>query len=151
MTSVWSMWRTLLAIVALSAATLSPTAAATQGNGKRKEGGETDLRRVRVIYLVSPVFAYGKVIARYRYQGGAFEQHARKDPIYWTESKTGGDESYTFEESRRDAKHIFLHDSSRGFTIRLPITGGRSFLSTDREKTWQPLYEVAAPSSTKRP
>jgi hypothetical protein len=342
MTSVWSTWRTLVAIVALSAATLPPTAAATQGNGKRKEGGETDLRRVRVIYLVShdrvenveytaaiehairdlqnwygkqldgatfrlsdpvvevvksdrpanwfygnpngdnkddwgynnalseaqrlcgakhndpkfvwaiysdgpgnkgrggsgvtclpeddllglvgkhptqkdklrwiaglghelghafglqhpsdtkkhadaimwagiygkypdqtyltdddkrilmrspffyrkddsPVFAHGKVIARYTYQGGAFEQHAGKDPITWTESKTGGDASYTFEESGRDAKHIFLYDSSREVTIRLPITGGHSFLSTDREKTWQPLYEVAAPSSTKRP
>jgi len=95
-----------------------------------------------------PVFQKGKVIARYTYRGGAFEQHAGKDPIYWTETKTDSDASYTFEESRRDSEHIFLHDSSRGFTIRLPVTGGRSSLSTDSEKTWQPLYQIAEPSST---
>ena len=32
----------------------------------------------------TPVFQKGKVIVRYTYRGGAFEQHAGKDPIYWT-------------------------------------------------------------------
>lgn len=94
----------------------------------------------------TPVFQKGKVIARYTYTGGAFEQHAGRDPIYWTETKTDGDSSYTFEEARRDAQYIFIHDSSRGFTIRIPVSGGRSALSHDEEKTWQPLYQIAAPS-----
>ena len=98
----------------------------------------------------TPVFQKRKVIARYTYPGGAFEQHAGKNPICWTETKTDGDAGYTFEESRRDTKHIFLHDSSRGFTIRLPVTGGLSFLSTDSKKTWQPLYQISKPSSTDR-
>jgi len=98
----------------------------------------------------TPVLQKGKVIARYTYRGGAFEQHAGKDPIYWTETKSNGDASFTFEESRRDTTHIFLHDSSRGFTIRLPVTGGRSSLSTDTGKTWQPLYQLTGPSLTDR-
>ena len=96
----------------------------------------------------TPVFQKGRVIVRYTYRGRAFEQHAGKDPIYWTETKTDSDASFTFEESRRDSEHIFLHDSSRGFTIRLPLTGGLSYLSADGEKRWQPLYQVEEPSST---
>ena len=91
----------------------------------------------------TPVFELGKVITSYKYPGGAFEQRAGKPPIYWTESKSGSDESHTFEETRRDAGYIILRDSGRGFTIRLPIAGGRSFLSTDGEKTWRNLYEVS--------
>jgi hypothetical protein len=98
----------------------------------------------------TPVFQKGKVIARYTYQGGAFEQHAGKDPIYWTDTKTSGDAAFTFEESRRDKEHIFLNDTSRGFTVRLPIIGGNSLLSTDSEKTWRPLYQIAEPTSTNR-
>ena len=91
----------------------------------------------------TPVFEKGKVIASYKYPGGTFEQHAGKAPVHWTESKIGGEMSYTFEEIRRDAEYIVLHDSSRGFTIRVPVAGGRSFLSTDGEKTWRNLYEVS--------
>lgn len=94
----------------------------------------------------TPVLEKGKVIARYTYNGGAFQQHAGNSPIYWTETKTDGEAGYTFEEVRRDAEYVFLHDSSRGFTIRLPIAGGRSSLSTDKEKTWQPLYQIAEPT-----
>jgi len=96
----------------------------------------------------TPVFQKGEVIVRYKYRGGAFEQHAGRGPIYWTETKTGSNASYTFEESRRDAKYIFLKDSSRGLTIRLPVRGGRSSLSTDNEKTWRPFYQITKPSST---
>ena len=97
-----------------------------------------------------PVFRKGKVVARYAYRGGAFEQHAGSGPIYWTEVKTDSDATFTFEESRRDSQHIFIYDSSRGFTIRLPVSGGISYLSADNEQTWQPLYEIAGPSSMDR-
>jgi hypothetical protein len=98
----------------------------------------------------SPVLKMGKIIARYTYQDGAFEQHAGKSPIYWTETKADGDTVFTFEEFRRDKQYIFLHDSSRGFTIRLPVNGGDSSLSTDSEKTWHPLYQIAEPTFTDR-
>lgn len=94
-----------------------------------------------------PVFEKGKVIARYTYPGGAFEQHAGKPQIYWTETKTNGEVSYTFEEARRDAQHIFIHDYTRGFTIRIPVSGGQSALSNNKEKTWQRLYETSGPSA----
>lgn len=93
----------------------------------------------------SPVFRKGEVVARYTYDGGEFTQHAGKAPIFWTESKIGSDETFTFEESRRDALNIVLRDAGRGLMIRLPIRGGVSSLSMDNEKTWQPLYQVAAP------
>lgn len=95
----------------------------------------------------TPVFEKGKVIVRYAYPGGAFEQHAGRNPVFWTESKADDEASYTFEESRRDANHIFIHDSSRGFTIRIPVSGGQSALSFDNEKTWQQLYETSGPSA----
>ena len=96
----------------------------------------------------TPVFQLGKVVLRYAYRGGAFQQHAGKDPIYWTETKTDSDATFLFEESRRDSEHIFLVDRTRGFSIRLPLQGGRSMLSIDGEKTWRPLYEVAKQAVT---
>jgi hypothetical protein len=95
-----------------------------------------------------PVFQKGEVIVRYSYPGGVFEQHAGKDPIYWTETKTNGEGTFSFVESRRDAEHIVLSDRSRAVSIRLPVTGGPSFLSTDGEKTWRALYQIAEPSFT---
>lgn len=93
-----------------------------------------------------PVFELGKVIARYPYDGGAFEQHAGSPPICWTERKSNANEDCcTFEETERDAGHIVLYDSSRGFTIRLPVSGGMSELSTNNGKTWQPLYRIKRP------
>jgi hypothetical protein len=93
----------------------------------------------------TPVFQKGKVVVRYTYRGGAFEQHAGKDPIYWTETKTDSDASYTFEESRRDTEYIFLNDRSRGIAIRLPVNGGRSSFSNDNGTTWQSLYQIMEP------
>jgi len=97
----------------------------------------------------TPVFQKGRVVARYTYQGGAFEQHAGRNPILWTETKSEGHPSYTFEQSRRDAQHVFLHDGGRGLTIRLPLGGGRSALSTDGGTTWRPFYQIAAPRSAR--
>jgi len=90
----------------------------------------------------TPVFDKGKVVRSLRYAGGAFEQLEGTGPICWVESKQGNDAYFVFEELRRDKKFILIHDDSRRFTIRLPVAGGRSFLSRDGGKTWQPLYEV---------
>ena len=102
------------------------------------------LRRSPFFYRENdePVFKLGKVVASYQYTGGAFEQHAGNDPIDWTESKTDSDERHSFEETRRDREFIYLNDSSRGYSLRLPIAGGNSSLSADGEKTWQTLYQV---------
>ena len=89
-----------------------------------------------------PVFKLGKVVARVEYRGGAFEQRSGNDPIYWTETKGNGNVAFTFVELRREKTSIYVHDRARKFTIRLPINGGESSLSTDGEKTWRPLYEV---------
>lgn len=70
------------------------------------------------------------------------EQHAGNDPIDWTERKTDSDERHSFEETRRDDEFIYLNDSSRGYSIRLPVAGGNSALSADGGKTWKSLYEV---------
>lgn len=90
----------------------------------------------------TPVFQLGKVIARYTYAGGAFEQRAGSNPVYWTESKTESDATFTFEESKRDGNCIFLRDNGRGFTIRLPLNEGWADLSTDNAKTWRHLYQT---------
>ncbi len=90
----------------------------------------------------SPVFNKGKVVRSFRYAGGAFQQLEGRNPVYWIESKEGDDVDFVFEELRRNETFILIHDDSRRFTIRLPLGGGRSFLSRDGEKTWQPLYTV---------
>ena len=102
------------------------------------------LRRSPFFYRENdePVFEPGKVVARYTYPGGSFDQHAAKDPIYWREAKTDSVESHLFEEIRRDSDFIYLRDDSRGYSIRLPITGGNSAISSDQEKSWQTLYQV---------
>ena len=89
-----------------------------------------------------PVRKRGKVIASYNYAGGAFQQHEGSDAIYWTETKTASAEQHSFEETRRDKQFIYLNDSSRGYSIRLPVAGGSSELSADAEKTWRKLYQV---------
>lgn len=89
-----------------------------------------------------PVLNKGRVIARYVYAGGSFEQHAGNDPIYWTERKSGSDVTFTFVEKGRDAKHIRLGDDTRGYSIRIPVKGGPSTISTDRGQTWGTLYDV---------
>ena len=102
------------------------------------------LRRSPFFYRENddPLFQLGKIVARYTYPGGAFEQHDGTDPVYWTESKTSSTETPLFEETRRNADFIFLRDDSRGFAIRLPVDGGRSSLSVNKEESWQPLYAV---------
>jgi len=89
-----------------------------------------------------PVFKKGPVITRYVYRGGAFVQHGGSGPILWTETKSSSSVEYQFEESRRDDTWIYLYDAGRNFTIRLPIKGGRSSLSTDNGKNWRPLYNI---------
>ncbi len=90
----------------------------------------------------SPVLDIGAVVARYAYRGGAFEQHAGKNLIVWTERKTGGDVRFTFEESARDDKSITLRDRSRGIVLRLPVSGGVSTISTDDGKTWSAFHAL---------
>ncbi len=92
-----------------------------------------------------PVFKKGPVIARYVYRGGAFAQHGGTGPILWTETKSNGSAEWQFVESRRDDGWIYLYDAGRNFTIRLPIRGGRSSLSTNGGKSWRPLYDVTGP------
>lgn len=113
------------------------------------EQDKKTLRRSPFFYHAdgTPVFQLGRVVTRYPYQGGAFELREGKAPRIWTESKTTGPAVFTFEEARRDANSVFLRDEGRGFTIRIPLNGGQSALSTDDEETWKPLYVVGEPES----
>ena len=92
-----------------------------------------------------PVFQPGEVVSRISYSGGAFEQLDGPNPVYWQESKSNGSSGFIFEELRRDKKFVYIHDAARKLTIRLPVSGGRSFLSRNEGKTWQPLYTVEPP------
>lgn len=92
----------------------------------------------------TPVSQLGKIVTSYAYAGGAFNQHAGK-PIQWSETKTDSDESYLFEETRRDGAHAFLLDDSRGFTLKIPLEGGAVLFSSDRGKTYRKLYTVNKP------
>jgi hypothetical protein len=92
-----------------------------------------------------PVVAPARVVARYAYGGGAFEQLDSKDPIRWREVKTDSDARYAFEEARRDAETIVLRDPARDMAFRFPLKGGRSELSEDGGKTWRPFYLLGAP------
>ncbi len=93
-----------------------------------------------------PVVKKGPVVAQYGYNGGAFEQHESDEPVQWTERKSDGTASYSFEETRRTTDEIYLKDARRGISIKLPVNGGRCFFSTNDGNTWVPLYDV-----TKRP
>ena len=97
-----------------------------------------------------PVVRKGRVVARYAYKGGAFEQHESDEPVQWTERKTDSDVAYSFEETRRTEADVFLNDPGRGISIRLPVNGGRCYFSTDDGKTWVPLYEVEKPAGVKK-
>lgn len=89
-----------------------------------------------------PVAERGKIVARYHYNGGVFERRKGNNTFVWTESTANGAGAHSFEEEKTDAEYYFLKDAKRGFLIRLPINSGQSFLSTDKGKSWQPLYHV---------
>ncbi len=98
----------------------------------------------------TPVFDVGTVVARFLYSGGAFEQHTGKNPVLWTETKSDSDARFTFEETMRDDRYVFLQDKGRGITIRLPVSGGRSSLSVDDGTTWSDFYEISVQADIKR-
>jgi hypothetical protein len=89
-----------------------------------------------------PVIEQGKIVARYHYNGGVFERRKADNTFAWTESTTEGARVHSFEEEKTDAEYYFLNDAKRGFLIRLPINSGQSYLSTDKGKSWRPLYHV---------
>ena len=93
----------------------------------------------------TPVARPGPVVARYAYEGGAFEQHEGGTPAYWRETKSLVAETYLFREDRRDGEYVFIRDDSRGFIVRIPLKGGASAVSSDKEKTWSPLYQIERP------
>lgn len=85
----------------------------------------------------------GKVVLKYKYNGGEFIQHQSEPPLRWSETTADGKAVFHFEEHRRDRQYITLFDESRKIYIRIPVDGGLSTLSTDSERTWKPLYEVS--------
>jgi hypothetical protein len=98
----------------------------------------------------SPAFQLGVIRTTYQYPGGCFQQHEGNGPIYWSEKKTNGSESFIFEETNRDKTFITIVDSSRGISLRIPLTGGQSFFSNDQGKSWNPLYQVSGPNDKEK-
>lgn len=89
-----------------------------------------------------PVIEQGKIVARYHYNGGVFERLRASSKFTWTEATADRAGTFAFEEGKSDAEYYVLHDERRGLMIRLPINSGQSFLSTDKGKSWRPLYHV---------
>jgi hypothetical protein len=88
-----------------------------------------------------PVLEKGRVVARFTYGKAAFNQHAGADPIYWTEINSLVE--FTFVETSRDDKHIYIYHRPRRLTIRLPIRGGQSEWTTNEgEDDWVPWHVV---------
>ncbi len=73
------------------------------------------------------------LVARYEYDGGVFEQLPGPRPFQWREL---GDDTFYFDEVRRDQSHIILYDKSRKLTLRIPVQGGQIAFSWDREESW---------------
>ena len=78
----------------------------------------------------------------YRFEGGVFSRHAVSGGR-WTESKTDGSASYDIHETTRDQDWIYLYDPARRISIRIPISGGLCYWSTDGA-TWCELCHVSA-------
>ena len=91
----------------------------------------------------TPVFELGKVITSYKYPGGAFEQRALERRLFIGRNPRRAATRATRLKKPDATPDTLSSATGRGFTIRLPIAGGRSFLSTDGEKTWRNLYEVS--------
>ena len=75
---------------------------------------------------------------KYDYGRGYFGRLANTSQ--WREHSVNG--VFSFDELKRDAEMILLRDTSRHFTVEIPIRGGTSKLSADDGVTWQKLYKV---------
>lgn len=84
-----------------------------------------------------------RTLAIYRYARGTFTRELVLGKVRWHEH-TDEQNHYRFDEvtAEDDAPDFLLLDRSRGFRIRIPRAGGRSFLSADGGRTWQPLYPM---------
>jgi tetratricopeptide (TPR) repeat protein len=80
-----------------------------------------------------------KFAEKYSYTGGYF---GKTGQAKWIEGKTDSSAAFYFEEIKRDGEIILLKDTGRNFSIRIPIRGGISELSTDDGRHWRNLYEV---------
>jgi hypothetical protein len=82
----------------------------------------------------------GKVekLLQFDYQGGAFERNKnnKTQTIEWIERTKEGN-MYRFEEESETREYYYLLDKGRNISIRIPVRGGQSHLSTDRGKIWQ--------------
>lgn len=102
------------------------------------------LRRSKFFFLPdnTPVFKGLQFSERYVYDGGCFAKVAGDQELEWLEITDQGGAQFSFNESRRDENWIVLHDAERRMTIRLPVKGGLSELSTDDGQSWRGLYKV---------
>jgi hypothetical protein len=82
------------------------------------------------------------LLERYGYDGGYFGKRAKPGPRQWKEGKTDSTTAFYFEELVRDEQFIFLKDADRGFTVRIPVRGGESKISSDNGTTWRKLYDL---------
>jgi hypothetical protein len=77
---------------------------------------------------------------KFVHSGGYFEREGT-GTRQWKEHVTSKGEFF-FEEVVRDEQAIFIRDARRGFTIRIPMNGGESRISSDSGATWSKLYEL---------
>src|SRR3989344_2065766 len=78
----------------------------------------------------------GKVVESYIYDSPNGYFIHLGDTDRWEEKKEYGGTTFFFQEERRDADYIYITDSSRGISIKLPQVGGMAEFSTDGGKKW---------------
>lgn len=98
------------------------------------------------ILLESPFFFYengepvrgeAETLETFNYKGGTFTRfrNTKTKRITWTET-TAEQSQFDFKETKKDTQFYYLKSINRNIEIKIPLDGGKSFLSTDGGKTW---------------
>lgn len=92
-------------------------------------------RTVLALALIVTVPIQNAVAETFRWSSGYF----RKEGNLWIEypAYNSAGFHFTFEEIFRSSAHVILYDRSRALAIRIPASGGTSFLTVlNRDNSW---------------
>jgi hypothetical protein len=103
---------------------------------------KTTLLGSSFITYKGPVVPPVPVPERFTHSTGDFT-HSQIDPGgTWLETSTLSTNTYTFNETSRDATYIYTIDLNRNMQLKLPIAGGMCYWSVDNGVTWNGLYTL---------
>jgi hypothetical protein len=89
-----------------------------------------------------PILAAKSYMEKYAHERGFFGKRQLGKASQWEERSQDTLDVFYFYELVRDGSFIFIKDSKRGYTIKLPINGGMSELTSDGGNHWQGLYKL---------